>query len=419
MDGAVDGDIEGVKTDCVNRRRSTERRRIASKSQRERARSRRLLPAVTSLCLLMIAGAYLFLASPSVAAAAPISGVMSQSSSTCNQQDLMNRAGLITSNISSGDAALLANRSYAYQSAVAGSPSSVREVFNSVAVVGNANLTRCSISNQSYEVAYSLVGKTSLVGQLSIWVSPSTGLVTNVEISHSVDSPKTSTGQWSGYETKAPAITGYTPSATYSSWTGFGVSSAESHCGATDFSGGVCAISFWGGLTAEGGGGNGIAQSGVNGVVECAGYVFGITCSSAYAGWYEFAPSNPNNCLSFSSPNDDLYSYVEYQGADSYYAIIWDLTSGNYCSGTASMSMGAPSYSQWMLESESNGVGGILDIPNFNFWFTSAISSGYPYPLSGYVASENDVPDVNFGPMDYNSGACSGDYYSCFQVYWT
>lgn len=408
-----------METESVSQPRSSGRRRVASKAQRERARSLRLSPAVTSLCLLMIVGAYLSIASPSAAAAAPTPGGTSQSSPICNQQDLMNRASLVTSNISKGEAALLANQSYAYRSAIAEIPSSVQELFNSVAVVGNANLTRCSISNQSYEVAYSLVGQVGLVGQVSIWVNPSTGLVTNFAVSHLFDSPKSSTGQWSGYETKSPSITGYTPSATYSSWTGFGVSQAESHCGATVVSAGVCAISFWGGLTAEGGGGSGIAQSGVNGVVECIGYLFGISCSSGYAGWYEFYPSSPNNCLSFSSPNDDLYSHVEYQGSNSYYAIIWDLTSGNYCSGTATMSMGAPSYSQWMLESDSNGVGGILDIPNFNFWFTSAISSGYPYPLSGYVASENDVPDVNFGPMDYNTGACSGDYDSCFQVYWT
>jgi hypothetical protein len=395
------------------------RARVLPREVRERRRARRLSPAVITVSLLMIAGTYLFVGAPTSVSAVGVPKDPTQAVTGCNPEALMSRAGSITSMITRSDAAQTANLSNAYTVAANELPSSLQISYNSVAVVGNANLSRCTFSGQNYEVAYNLVGPGASVGQLSIWVSPITGLVTNSALTYQADPPKSSTGQWTGYETKSPSITGYTPSVTYSSWTGFGVSQAESNCGATVISPGICEISFWGGLTAEGGGGNGIAQSGVNAAVLCDGYLFGISCSSGYAGWYEFSPSNPNNCLSFSSPHDDLYSYVQYQGSNNYYAIIWDLTSGNYCQGSASMSMGAPSYSQWMLESDSNGVGGILDIPNFNFWFTSAISSGYPYSLAGYVASETDVPNVSIGSMDYNTGACAGDYYSCFQTWWT
>ncbi len=87
-----------------------------------------------------------------------------------------------------------------------------------------------------------------------------------------------------------------------------------------------------------------------------------------------------------------------------------DLATGKYCDASSSMSMGAASYSQWQVESSSNLVGGILDIPAFNFWFTSNIAEGFPYNLVNYVVPSNHVPGVSLGAETYNAGACAGNH---------
>lgn len=322
--------------------------------------------------------------------------------------------------ITESQAAAAANESSAYSAATQETSGSATIEFNGVAIVGNANTTQCKINSQSYQVAYTLVNSTGPKGQLSIWVNQTTGSVTSSALDWQANPSTSATYQWTGYTTKSKILSGYSPTGTWAAWTGFGVSQAESNCGATIVTPGVCQISFWGGLTNESGGGNGIAQSGILASVVCVFVVYEFICSPSYVGWYEFyssSSSSPVNCLSFSSPNDDLASFIDFTGSNEYTATIEDLTTGKYCDASSSMSMGAASYSQWQVESSSNLVGGILDIPAFNFWFTSNIAEGFPYNLVNYVVPSNQVPGVSLGAETYNAGACAGNDYSCFQVW--
>jgi hypothetical protein len=80
------------------------------------------------------------------------------------------------------------------------------------------------------------------------------------------------------------------------------------------------------------------------------------------------------------------------------------------------MAMGTPHYAQFQSESLSNGVGGIFDVPNFDFWFNPTVALGDPLDLQPPVSNDvTSVPGVSVEyPLSFNANACAGTGESCF-----
>ena len=330
--------------------------------------------------------------------------------------------------ISKSQASNNANHSSQYSSAVASLGSGYTFTFVDAGFKASASTATCSISGQTYQVAYSILNiTTNVTGQLSIFVDPNTGTVTGSSISWPVMSnPHAFSGQWTGYTTSSSGR--YTAITTWGKWAGFGASGNGGNCGATVVYPGLCKISFWTGLTHTGGGrgndggssgaGAGVAQSGFDSAVLCVWSWWGWTyvCAAVYTGWCEFYPANPVYCSLGIGAADTLMSYVTYVGTQ-YWAIMWDISNGNMCWGyTGAGSMGAPVYGQFQSESDLNPIGGLLQIPNFNFWYNPTVAGGYPSDLRTWVLPSTSVAGVGLGPMTYNSAACAGSSLSCFQV---
>lgn len=291
--------------------------------------------------------------------------------------------------------------------------SGVRIMFVGVGTLANASLALCSIRFGDYDVAYALNSSSMrATGQLSIQVNTTSGTVTKTSISWQFETPASSSLQWTGYTT----MTTYgSPQSNWAYWQNFGVGANSGHCGATVLTPGICAMYEWGGLTAVSSGSSGIAQSGITGAVVCNWLPFSYYCSSGYVGWYEFYPSLSNSCLPISSPGDFVESYVN-SYSSTYWAAIWDQTTGKACFSSTGMSMGVSHYGQWQVESVPNFIGGTLQIPAFGFWFSPAIAVSYPFDLQSRVSSSLSVGGVSLGAMSYNSSACSGTGFSCFKV---
>lgn len=85
---------------------------------------------------------------------------------------------------------------------------------------------------------------------------------------------------------------------------------------------------------------------------------------------------------------------------------------GPSCSSTWS---GTPYYAQFQWESFSNGIGGIYDIPNFDFWFNPTVALGDPLNLQPFSYDSTSVPGVSLeDPMSFNTNACAGSGETCF-----
>jgi hypothetical protein len=140
------------------------------------------------------------------------------------------------------------------------------------------------------------------------------------------------------------------PGASYPSW------------GCTFVGAYACDISPWIGITNEAGGGNGIAQAGTNSAIACV--LPDFQCGHAYAGWYEFWPNSPVNCLN-TAPGDQVQAIAYYSGGE-YGAQIADDKTGAFCRSAQAMSMGTPNYAWILAEDEGDGYGGYYETPQFS-----------------------------------------------------
>jgi hypothetical protein len=169
------------------------------------------------------------------------SGLTLQTS--CSSQQLEATPATFTSVLSATHAAALSNSSSNYVAAVASLGPGVTVNYTGVTDLSNLILATCSATFTNFDVAYQLTNATNQSGQLSIWVNPSTGAITNTTIQWMLgEASHGSTGQWWGWQASpcaSCAIHG-----TYAQWQNFGVGSASSHCGATILTPGACAISF-------------------------------------------------------------------------------------------------------------------------------------------------------------------------------
>lgn len=355
--------------------------------------------------------------------------------SSCTPQLLQANMFSYSPPISPTQAGNIANGSSQYAAAVQNLGPGYALTFVNPGITSNFSQASCVLSNQSYDVAYSVLNvSTNVSGQLSIYVSPNSGSVTTTSIWWPVTvSTHASSGQWTGYTTASAGR--YTATYAGTSWTGFGASGNYGNCGAGPLWPGLCKISFWTGLTHTPGGksntggltgpGAGIAQSGIDSAVWCVpiwifGIYFGISCYPVYTAWYEFYPSLPYYCsfgIGSSNALNSFTGYQQYSGAYQYWSATYDWTTGSLCYGHNPMSgTGTPVYGQFQSESDLNPIGGLYQTPNFNFWYNPAYAGGYPADLIGLVANSLSVSGVTLGAMNYNSGACPNSGSSCFQI---
>jgi hypothetical protein len=342
--------------------------------------------------------------------------------SGCTAEQLEATPMNYTSVISSTRAASIANSSPNYTAAVSAMGPGVQVNYAGVAELENLVLSSCGSTFTNFEVAYALVNATNQTGQLSLWVNPTTGAVVNSTVQWMVGEEAHSyTSQWWGY-TDAPCSSSCGLHATYTAWQNFGVSASSGHCGATYVSVGACIISPWGGLTATAtgaGSARGIAQSGLNLVESCSWFIVYI-CSSGYVGWVELWPMQAAgiNCIGVPSSSNLVASEVSWVAPSTYYATIWDQTTGASCTTTHTMAMGTPSYAQFISETSPTLTGGVFAIPVFNFNFNPAAALGVTANLSVYgspIAYSSAITVQH--PPSYNTGACAGTYLSCFNEY--
>ena len=280
----------------------------------------------------------------------------------------------------------------------------------------------CAVTIDSIDVAY-LVQTGVGASELTLSENPRTGNVTNATIEGPTQGAIAhATYIWSGWS--AGPCASCAVHGSYAQWQNFPLSIPSGDCGASETLVGVCGISFWSGLTASSGGGGspeGIAQSGFNAWLDCGWVAIEFVCQPWYQGWYEFWPQDKVaiNCFSFTSPSNEVLSEVSWASPSTYYAQIWDVTTGQDCSpyGETTMAMGQPYYAQFQAEAESNGIGGWLDVPGFStLWFNPAVALGDPLNLNqDSPGLWNQISGVSVqNPISFNSNACAGPGESCF-----
>ncbi|MCI4340804.1 MAG: hypothetical protein L3K11_00270 [Thermoplasmata archaeon] len=287
-----------------------------------------------------------------------------------------------------------------------------------VGLNGNVNTATCTYAYYNYSVAYTMQNKsTSDTGQLSIFVSQNTGAVLGNLTMWGVDGNHASSGKWTGYTTSS--FGRYTPTGEDDAWNGLGVSANSGHCGSLGIIIGICGISVWGGLSQAAGGGSTIVQSGMDAYATCQYLLFvGWSCPTTYTPWWETYPNQAIYCT-FQSLNkvNQFVSEVYYvQGTGNYWIVMADLTSGNFCAGYYHGPALSLPWAQYQVEAIPNGIGGVLQTPNFNFQNEFVWASGYPNNLVPWVAGQQTVANTALGSMYYSTPNCHMGPFSCFSV---
>jgi hypothetical protein len=377
---------------------------------------------VVFIGILMIASG----SSPMAGRLVPVKETLSdiRTLTTCNTTSMMLSLSNYTPSISYATASANANSSTQYASAVASLGSGYSVSWSGVGIDAGMNGSSCTVSYQNYSVDYPLLNQsTNDSGQLSIFVDLSSGNILGSAMMWLLDNTSSSrgTGGWSGYTTNN-LFTGYTANFLGDWWSGVRISMGSSHCGARIVPG-ICAMSFWGGLSAAAGGGSGIAQSGVDAYLWCVYYAWPLNrynCPvSNYVPWWEFYPGTQNYCWFPVSPTDTMVSETYHMVRGGYLAALWDYTTNHLCYSTHAYGT-ALNFGQWQTESIPNGFGS-WSIPSFNVNDEYAYAYGYPFDLSTHpghthpVVSQS-ISGVTLNPMQYNTGPCAGSYLSCFNV---
>ena len=193
------------------------------------------------------------------------------------------------------------------------------------------------------------------------------------------------------------------------------MSASSGNCGATWYWSGTCLVSYWGGLTNTLTGSSGIIQSGVQASVLCF-WFFGYSCSSSYSGWIEFYPLWPSYAPSWmisGSGNTIILENYVYSG--NYYSIFYDATTGWMYWGWIPAYMGSINYGQFQAENSKSLSGSTYALPSMSgLWYNPILVANDPADLRPYSTQFNAL--FTPGAMNYNSAACAGTGYSCFQM---
>jgi hypothetical protein len=325
---------------------------------------------------------------------------------------------------SPSQAAANSNASALYASEVHSLGPNVTEMYTGVGAYASINKATCSPTYGYYLVSYALNFTNASnnasqyeSGELSITVSPATGAVHNASVTRLPNAMARYGGAWSAYAISKCSDCSVWLS--YTQITNFGVSASSGNCGATWYWNGYCTASFWGGITNQVNGGNGIVQSGIDGNVLCAfsWWSWSYNCNSGYAMWFEFYPAWPVYApwwMSVSVSSSNAMIFENYVSGGWYYSINYDASTGWFFWGFASAYMNPINYGQFQAENQNKPFGGTYATPNFNFWYNPIIVYNDPADLRPYGISYASW--VTPSAINYNSGACSGAYDSCFQL---
>jgi hypothetical protein len=340
-------------------------------------------------------------------------------SSICSPNQLVDEMNVADSSVNSTLALSTAVNSHAYLAALDTLGSVVLAANGSVSEDWQTDLSTCSAHMMSVSVDFEVRTPAQQVTQVVVseTISQTTVVNATVQTQPSQLSSHT-TYEWSGYQIQP--CSACDPTGSYSQWGVEGLATPSGYCGASTWGIGWCEISFWSGLTAQPGGGTsgapgyGIAQSGINLWEECQYEIFTYICTWTYQGWYQFFPQmqTGDNCIGISAANNEIISEVSWAPPNTYYATIWDVTTGAACSSSTTMAMDAPAYVQFQAENANSPTGGYYPIPHFSVTFDPAVARGDPLNLANDNPFQfNNVPGVSTNALQFN---CGGSGESCF-----
>ena len=374
-------------------------------------RRRRLGPGVLGLSIAMVLATLLCSATPS-AMAAPAA----ESSASCSPTQLDSAAWSTVLAVNSSRAVSAAVASPYLTSILNSLPNVTSLSFNSVYYDWNMSQAGCSVQLESVNVAFNVIASNtpgqvlvseSAPGYEVLSVTVQTTPIDNV--AHQPDDLWTGEIFSLATQMSNPVVLAYweVPYENYPSW----------GCTYWELSY-DCDISPWAGLTATADGGapnEGIAQAGTNTAIACV--LPNFDCSRGFAGWYEFFPADPVNCLSVS-PGNEVYSDDAYDGGV-YYLLIYDLTTGQSCGSHQSMSMGPPNWAWVLAENVGDGLGGYLESPTYGSVNFENMAVGNDINIAPLYDGDDTqgyhMSDPTPAPPDYDTGPCAA-IGSCFNI---
>lgn len=199
-----------------------------------------------------------------------------------------------------------------------------------------------------------------------------------------------------------------TPSSAYGLWTGWiaetsGYVNAQWTVPTISGSSGCfngCAISLWVGQTASYGGGSGISQTGTDQQEEM---IPGFGWYYVQSAWYEFWPTNHYEVNCFPVTHGDVITAESNYYNGQYWTSLWDASQLKGCTASQVMSMGAPTYANWIGEDP-------VEYPCDCNWptppFTAMEFTGMTTGSGGDIAalphwSILEATNVALGPLNY------------------
>jgi hypothetical protein len=332
------------------------------------------------------------------------------SSGACTPLDLANETAHVDSTLNWTQATAAALSSQIYQTELGGFGPNVQLSTPFVSAITSVHESSCTLTLERVDVAYDVSNATG-AWQLSVIEAPGGYAVANVTIAP-LGEPETSGsgGQWEGWSVEQCSGCG-NPSLTYSQLLDTAPTAPSNYCGATETLAGLCEISFWTGLTATELGNptpEGIAQSGLQYQVGCIWVLFFYECAYTVQAWLQFYPNQQYSvtCSMSVSPSDALFSQVYWLSPNDYTAMVFDDTTGQECSGSITMAMGAPYWAQFQAESASNGIGGYIDVPNFNMWFNPMEVLGEPPNVGPEAHPQTSIPGASLHGVLFDTSPC-------------
>lgn len=336
--------------------------------------------------------------------------------SSCSESRLFGRADSFDAQLNLSLAVSTAQASTLF-SGVVGNLSPYENVtFDSAFLSWTYSNETCVVTASKVGVVFDARTDSETVSTLIVYESPGLTTVLSVDPQSAARGAgyASGLGLWSGYQLH--------DSGTPSGWWDVPSASAGSnHCNATELLEDFCEILFWIGQSAEQTGSSGIAQTGVDVEDLCQFYLLEYICNPLYYLFYDFYPANFVNTFPVS-PGDTVAADSVYSSGV-YYENDMDYTSGRGTTESENMSMGGPSYAEYIGEDPPWEVAGVHwhpVVPNFGSVVFDGLAIGdttdlddernYSYPY---------CPNIDLRTLFFGGGPCYGDGYSCFKEVYT
>ena len=230
----------------------------------------------------------------------------------------------------------------------------------------------------------------------------------------------------------------HAPTAPWSGWTfpfggsdGVGgiwqeptVAVPANHCDADPD--GACDLSLWMGESPGAGGTGGLAQTGVDGIIECEVVVplLLYACETWYTAWYQFLGVGLTvSCGSLGVSSGDWMTALVTSTGGEYGTELIDDSSHRGCTASSTLPGGADEYSEIMAETPIAVVDGNdaynTHTPAFGSVVFNSLTVGGETDLPPWPHSKsNEVASVAVGSILYGTGPCTvnGQPTSCFKI---